>query len=121
MLWRKTMGTTVLDPGIVNGQGLHVYAQCMRDEPVGVTLLVLNTDRTRSQSLDLAMAGERFTLTASSLESKTVLLNGRPLRLGDADAVPVMIEQPVPAGQPSFAPVSISFVTLRSANNQACR
>ena len=30
----QNMGTTVLDPGVTNGPGLHVYAQCMRGAPV---------------------------------------------------------------------------------------
>jgi heparanase len=35
LLWRKFMGTTVLDAGVKNGAGLHVYAQCLRGTPGG--------------------------------------------------------------------------------------
>lgn len=43
LLWRRFMGTTVLDPGVANGPGLHVYAHCLRGTPGGVSLLAINT------------------------------------------------------------------------------
>ena len=30
LLWRRLMGTTVLDPGVPIQAGLHVYAHCQR-------------------------------------------------------------------------------------------
>jgi hypothetical protein len=51
VLWRKFMGTTVLDAGVKNGAGLHVYAQCLRGTPGGVALLAINTDTTASRTI----------------------------------------------------------------------
>ena len=48
LLWRRLMGTTVLDAGFANRAGLHVYAQCLRGVPGGVGMLVLNTDRQKA-------------------------------------------------------------------------
>jgi hypothetical protein len=44
LLWRRLMGTTVLDTGFANRAGMHVYAHCLRGVPGGVAMLVLNTD-----------------------------------------------------------------------------
>ena len=41
-LWRKLMGTTVLDSGVPIREGLHVYAHRLRGHPGGVALLVIN-------------------------------------------------------------------------------
>jgi hypothetical protein len=45
LLWRKLMGTTVLESGIPIQMGLHVYAHCLRGTPGGVALLVINNDK----------------------------------------------------------------------------
>src|SRR3954463_7314486 len=45
LLWRKLMGTAVLDLTIPIRHGLHVYAHGLRGKPSGVALLVINTDR----------------------------------------------------------------------------
>jgi hypothetical protein len=38
LLWRKLMGTTVLDAGVPIQAGLHVYAHCLRGTPGGGAL-----------------------------------------------------------------------------------
>src|SRR6202140_3766577 len=67
LLWRRLMGTTVLDSGVPIQTGLHVYAHCQRGTPGGVTLLVINTDRNAPHSLGIANASARFTLDAANL------------------------------------------------------
>jgi heparanase 1 len=58
------MGSSVLDPGPSPLPSLHLYAHCLRGVPGGVALLVINSDRASPQSLELATAAERYTLTA---------------------------------------------------------
>ena len=58
LLWRRLMGTTVLDPGPSPAPALHLYAHSLRGVPGGVSLLVINTDQTASQSLNV---GNQFT------------------------------------------------------------
>jgi heparanase 1 len=120
-LWRRLMGTTVLDPGVTNGPGLHVYAQCLRGVPGGVAMLVLNTDRQTSRTLALPVAANQYALTATKLTDGDVLLNGTALRLGANDALPIMRGQATAIGQLTFAPTSITFLEVPSAQNQACR
>ena len=121
LLWRRFMGTTVLDPGFANRAGMHVYAHCLRGVPGGVAMLVLNTDRQKASSLALPAAANRNTLTAASLTDKTISLNGTPLRLGPNDALPMMAGQATAVGQLTFAPASITFLAIPLAKNEACQ
>ena len=121
LLWRRLMGTIVLDPGVANGPGLHVYAHCLRGVPGGVALLVINTDRQNSRVLALPAAATRHTLTAAEPTSRDVLLNRAPLRLGANDAMPELAGEATAAGQLTFDPVSITFLAVPSAQNQVCR
>ncbi|MBA1204398.1 hypothetical protein G7009_22020 [Pseudomonas capeferrum] len=121
LLWRRLMGTTVLDTGFVNRAGMHVYAHCLRDVPGGVGMLVLNTDRQKTRSLNLPVASNRYTLAAANLTDKAVSLNGTPLRLGANDALPAMEGSATAAGELAFEPGSITFLTVPSAKNQTCQ
>ena len=123
LLWRKLMGTTVLDSGVPVQQGLHVYAHCLRGTPGGVAVLVINTDQTAQQTLSFSQGGERYSLTSGSgdLQAKTVQLNGQPLALGVGDALPAFTGVQAPAGNATFPPASITFLALPEAGNAACR
>ena len=121
LLWRRLMGTTVLDPGVKNGPGLHVYAQCMRNVPGGVAMLVLNTDRQKSQYLTFPVAANRYTLTAAKLTDRNVRINRTTARLGVNDTIPLIAGQKIAAGRLGFAPVSITFLAAPMAQNEACR
>ena len=81
-LWSKLMRTSVLKPGPSPAQSLHLYAQCLKDVPGGVTLLAINADPTGSQNLTSRAASERYTMTAAKLEDTRVELNGKELQLG---------------------------------------
>lgn len=121
LLWRRFMGTTVLDSGLANRAGMHVYTHCLRGVPGGVAVLVLNTDRHDASSLAVPEAAERYTLSAASLTDRTVLLNGVPLQLGPNDALPPMAVQLTAAGKLAFAPASITLLAIPSARNETCR
>lgn len=120
LLWRRLMGSTVLDAGVPIQAGLHVYAHCRRDGP-GVVLLVINTDRNASHALTLADASERYTLDAANLQEGVVRLNGAPLALGVDDRLPHLAGTPTGAGRVTFAPATITFLAAPIANNPACR
>ena len=67
---------------------LRVVLNHLRDNPGGVALLVINLNRTASQSLELATAAERYTLSAKDLLDTAVQMNGNELTLGADDAIP---------------------------------
>ena len=120
LLWRELMGATVLDSGVAIAAGRHVYAHCRRGTPGGVTLLVINNDRT-AHVLETPLAGKRYTLSAEPLENGDVKLNGKVLKLGDNDDIPSLEGAATEAGSVGFAPATITFLTLESAGNGACR
>jgi heparanase len=120
LLWHKFMGTTVLDPGLSTASNLHLYSHCMRGQPGGVALLVINTDPSASQSLNLAVAAERYTLTAPSLEGTSMQLNGSELKLGEDDAMPSLTGISTGSGRLTFPPATITFLAIPNANNANC-
>ena len=120
LLWRRLMGTTVLDAGIPIGPGLHVYAHCMRDTPGGVTLLVINTSQNESKSLVVPVEGQRYTLSSANLADQAVRLNGIDLQLGVDDTFPPLPWNNSASGTTDFAPATITFIAVPAANNTAC-
>jgi hypothetical protein len=121
LLWRRMMGTTVLDAGGSPSQNLYLYAHCLRDQPGGVALLAINVDRTASQALDVPVKSERYTLTAKDLLGNNVELNGRELALGPGDVLPEIKGESTTAGNVRLAPASITFLAMPDAGNAACR
>lgn len=121
LLWRRLMGTTVLDSGVPIREGLHVYAQCLPGKPGGVTLLAINNSPTQPSELRVSKGSERYTLAARKADDTRVALNGKELALGPGDALPDLDATPVPAGSVSLAPASITFLAVADAGNPACR
>ena len=120
LLWRRLMGTTVLESGVPIQEGLHVYAHCLRGTPGGVALLAINNSRTRPTSLTLPVAADRLTLKAQQLEASHVLLNAQELGLGANDKLPAFQAIHMPPGNVELAPESITFLAIAEARNGSC-
>lgn len=118
LMWRKTVGTQVLDAGPIQ-PGLHVYAHCLRGTRGGVTVMAINLEPTPA-SVNVSSPANIYALTAPELQSKTVLLNGRPLALGPGDSVPELIPAKVNGARVALAPHSVNFITLPQAGNPSC-
>jgi len=121
LLWKRTMGTVVLDPGTPKDQAVRVYAQCTAGTRGGVTILAMNTDAANEQTLAIPSAGERYSLTAPGLTSTDVKLNGYELKAAADGSVPVFAGEPVAAGSIKLAPASITFLIIPSAHNKNCK
>ena len=122
VLWRRLMGTTVLDAGAPPVPGVHVFAHCLAGTRGGVALLAVNTDRRASHELTLPVKGERLTLTSSrGLLSSSVELNGARLVFGKGGVVPATKGVPVKAGAVTLPAASITFLALAEAANANCR
>ncbi|MGR4863237.1 hypothetical protein ACIPQB_05640 [Caulobacter sp. LARHSG274] len=119
LLWRRTVGTTVLDAGPLRPD-LHLYAHCQARVKGGVTVIAINTG-TEPQVLDLGGKARLYALTATELQSATASLNGRPLALGHKDALPGLTPQSITGGKVTLAATSINFIALPDARNPACR
>jgi hypothetical protein len=70
--------------------------------------------------MTLASASQRYTLDATSLRSTIVRLNGTTLALDDKDELPPIEGLPATRGALTFAPATITFLTI-AAGNDACR
>ena len=112
LLWNQLMGTTVYDCGIEIQEGLHLYAHSLPGIQRGVTLLLINNHPSERTTLDLPTGGNRYTLSADTLQAKEVLLNQKPLRINDDGSLPVLIPQLFQAGSITFEPVTITFLTI---------
>ena len=121
LLWRKLMGSTVLDSGVAIREGLHAYAHCLRGTPGGVALLVINNDRASSQTVALPVASQRYTLASPVLQSRQVQLNGKWLALGAGDELPALSGVATAAGNIELAPATITFLAVPGAGHGACR
>jgi heparanase len=120
LLWRKLMGSTVLDAGPLQ-PGLHIYAHCLRGHAGGVTLLAINLSRTKTKIIDLPMAADIYALTAPELQKGEVQLNGQELQLGSDDELPDLSGKHFSAGRIDLKPASINFLVVHSAENSACK
>jgi heparanase len=121
LLWRRLMGTVVLDPQSSAGPGLYIYAHCLRDHSGGVAVLAINANKTRAQELTLPAQSTRYTLASSNLMGPTVELNGTELVLSAAGDLPPIDGAPEAAGRITLAPASITFLAVPAARNAACR
>jgi hypothetical protein len=118
LLWRRLMGTTVLDAG--EHKRIHLYAHCRRGARSAVTLLAINTDRTAAVTLLLPVSSERYTVSADDLQSAEVKLNGTVLELGPNDELPRLAAVTSPPGAVEMLPATVTFLTVGDAKNPAC-
>jgi hypothetical protein len=118
LLWRKLMGTAVLDAGASSSPGLYLYAHSLRGVAGGVALLAINASNS-AQSLQIATGAQRYTLSAPELQSSGVQLNGTELKLGASNAMPRIEGVKVPAGTVTLASRTITFLAFADAKNGA--
>ena len=120
LLWRRLMGSTVLDAGPLEPE-LHLYAHCMRGHSGGVTLLAINISRTKTKPIELPAAADRYTLSAPKLEDAQVQLNGQELRLAANNTLPQLQGVRIPSGRTELRPATITFLSVPQAANESCR
>jgi heparanase len=119
LLWRRLMGTTVLNSGVEIAEGRHVYAHCLSGAPGGVTLLVINNSRTET-AVEMSLESKRYTLSAEPLQNGDVELNGATLKVEDSGDLPAIEGAATAAGSVSFAPRTITFLAIERSGNPAC-
>jgi heparanase 1 len=120
LMWKRTMGTTVLDPKSNASAPLRFYAQCAKDLKGGVTLAVLNTDEKEAHALQISASAQRYTLSSPDLFSRITLLNGVQLAANQNGELPRLKPQVAEAGNVVFAPLTITFLVMQAAANRSC-
>jgi len=115
LLWRRLMGTTVLEAGTAAMPGLHIYAHCHPATKGAVSVLLISTSLNATRLVTLEGPAEHYTLQADRLQSSTVRLNGEPLELSAHDDLPRLAARTAPAGLLRLPPASITFLVMRDA------
>jgi len=120
LLWKRSMGAVVLDPNTSKVESLRIYAHCASGKSGGVTVLALNTDTTNEKTLEIPIAGERYTLTSPELTSASVLLNGVELKAAPDGSIPSIRSLHIAAGDVRLPAASITFINFPAAQNKNC-
>ena len=112
LLWSRLMGNTVYASGEEIREGAHVYAHSRKDGKDGVAYLIINNSN-EPTTVELPREAVRYTLSGNGkLRSRTMLLNGRELVLGENDALPCLDGEVQPAGTLELAPQTCTFFVL---------
>ena len=112
LLWNRLMGKTVYDTHEAIREGAHVYCHSRKDGKDGCVYLIINNSH-ETTLVDLPKETVRYTLTGNGkLRSRTMLLNGRELKLGFQDALPELAGAYESAGTIKLAPGSCTFLVL---------
>ncbi|MDD7740748.1 MAG: beta-glucuronidase [Fusicatenibacter sp.] len=113
LLWKRIMGNTVYASGEAIREGAHVYAHSRKDGKPGYAYLVINNSWTETTSVELPKTADVYALTGNGkMRSRTMLLNGRELILGESDELPELTGKTVEAGIIEVAPGGCTFIVL---------
>jgi hypothetical protein len=119
VLWKRTMGTTVLAAPTPPAADVRIYAHCLPGGQGGVGLAVINPGNA-AQEIPFGTKARAWILQAPALDSKAVTVNGKQPRLGQDGSLSGL--EGVPAGGSLSVPGrSIAFLAVSNAGNPACR
>lgn len=113
LLWNRLMGETVYANHEASCEGAHVYAHSRKDGKKGVVYLVINNSWTETTTVKLPKSAEVYALTGNGgMRSRTMLLNGNELKLGENDELPELKGAVVKSRKLEVAPGGCTFIVL---------
>jgi hypothetical protein len=113
LLWNRLMGSTVYDAGEPVREGAHVYCHSRKDGKEGCVYLVINNSTTEATTVALPKDAVQYMLTGDGkLRSRVMLLNGKPLVLGENDELPCLCGEAVAAGEVTLPAGACAFFVL---------
>ncbi len=113
LLWNRLMGSTVYDAGEPVREGAHVYCHSRKDGKEGRVYLVINNSTTDATTVALPKDAVQYLLTGDGkLRSRVMLLNGKPLVLGENDELPCLCGETVAAGEVTLPAGACAFFVL---------
>ncbi len=118
VLWKRTMGTTVLASPRSPSPDLRLYAHCLPARNGGVGLLALNIGAS-AQTIATSRAAKAWLMTGQPLDTKNVLVNGEAPQLnakGGLDGLDGVSAK----GSLSVPGQSVAFIEVPDARNPAC-
>ena len=112
LLWKKLMGDTVYASGEQIREGAHVFTHSRKDGKDGYAYLVINNSWTEKTTVELPGEAEAYILTGNGkIRSRTMLLNGKELLLGENDELPALEGVKV-SGTVELEPGSCAFLLV---------
>ncbi len=112
LLWNRLMGTTVYDCGGLRGKERHIYCHSRKDGKAGAVYLILNNSLTDTLTVELPGPAERYTLSADTMRSTVMRLNGKNLVLSDSGELPDLLPETEETGIVTLGPGTCSFLVL---------
>ena len=114
LLWNRLMGTTCYDSSEEIREGAHVFAHSRKDGKDGVVYLVINNSLTDATAVELPKEAEVYALAGEggNMRATVMTLNGRPLVLGENNALPDLSPVKQAAGTATVAPGGCTFFVL---------
>lgn len=119
VLWRRTMGATVLASPQSPSPALRLYAHCLPGRPGGVGLVALNTGAA-PQTLGVGRRATAWTMSGEPVDTRVIAINGRTPGLDAKGNLTGLKGAPV-AGALRVPGQSIAFAAVPGAANPACR
>jgi len=119
VLWRRTMGSTVLASPKSPSPALRLYAHCLAGKPGGVAVLAINTGEAQ-QRISLGGKGQAWTMTGRPLDTRSVLINGKSPDLAPNGELTGLGAVPI-AGDVIIPGQGIGFYAIPGARNPACQ
>ena len=93
-------------------EGAHVYCHSRKDGKDGYVYLVINNSN-ETTTVELPKEAQVYALTGNGkMRSRTMLLNGRELVLGENDELPCLCGKTANAGTLEIAPGGCTFIVL---------
>ena len=112
LLWKRLMGSTCFAAGEEKREGAHVYCHSRADGKEGCAYLVINNSWTETTTVELPGEATVYALTGNGkIRSRTMLLNGKELVLGEDDALPAL-EGVSASGTVEIAPGGCTFFVI---------
>lgn len=112
LLWNRLMGTTVYDCNDPNIEGLHIYCHSRKDGKPGITYLIINNSPSDPAVVIASKDSSRYTLSAKTIRSAVMQLNGRDLTFLAPCRIPDLSPIKQVPGTIELAPLSCTFLVL---------
>lgn len=119
VLWRRTMGSTVLASPASPSPDVRIYAHCLPEMNGGVGLLTMNIGAAE-QSLSIGTKATVWHLTGAPIDTRRVKVNGIAPNLNDNGTLSGL-EGVAASDTFMLSAQSIAFITINNAGNDACR
>ncbi len=119
VLWRRTMGTTVLAAPASPSSDLRLYTHCLPARKGGIGMVAINTG-IAAQTVPATGQSRAWILTGEPIDTREVKINGVAPFLTAAGELSGLEGAPT-SGSLSIPAKAIAFLAVPGTNNPACR